>query len=781
MFKICGSKGSSKFLFNLSFMKQKHYLGENGVPFIPKRLKHNDIHSTWQENLDEMLSDDDWDTDLNKPDVVQDSWDMSGDDDILRYVAQMENCNHMNHSDTDVKNSKISLINPIDILPVPSPEDKLISIYNTIDIPSSPIIQEPPQLKQYDHQLVFLTQIQSVHEQLSPSKIDREKECETNYMFVKNAKRVVPITLSEEQEHVIRLAKKGLHIFYTGSAGTGKSVLLRVLIKTLRNMYNNEGVAVTASTGLAACNIGGITIHSFAGIGLGKGDPEQLLKKVRRSRKHTQRWKTINALVIDEISMIDGELLDKLNHIAKRLRKSKKPFGGIQIILCGDFFQLPPVTKDNKAPIFAFDSNAWKESIDVTIMLKKVFRQQGDEKFIQMLNDMRMGNISKETELEFKRLSRPLPVDDIIPAELYSTRIEVEKANNLMLEELSGRIHTYNAVDGGDLDSEELKQKLLANFLAPKRLDLKIGAQVMNIKNIDETLVNGSLGKVIDFMDEGTYMFFAKCNDPDSSLNELTIFKEDILNGEIDLGSMDDDGKERKETRSSVVQKELKRRFRKVDETGSSVPLDETIFDFMKNGTCSDDPKQKKNIERKIQLIQELHMCSKGKKLPLVQFPQPNDQSRFVLIHEEAWAIEDEYEKPLVTRVQLPLILAWSISIHKSQGQTLSKVRVDLKKVFEKGQAYVALSRASSRHGLQVLNFTKTKVQAHERVIQFYETLSSADEVIKKYNKPQTKLNIKLTRSRSATITPPPPINNIRILLTKQKKKGDDTLNNQNL
>ncbi|CEP21456.1 PIF1 [Cyberlindnera jadinii] len=142
-------------------------------------------------------------------------------------------------------------------------------------------------------------------------------------------KRVEALVLSEEQQHIVDIVKRGRSLFYTGSAGTGKSVLLKSLIKTLKNMYPGQGeVAVTASTGLAAVNIGGITLHSFSGIGLGKEDADSLVKKVRRNRKASQRWKTVRVLIIDEISMISGELFDKLDHIACELRRNDRPFGG---------------------------------------------------------------------------------------------------------------------------------------------------------------------------------------------------------------------------------------------------------------------------------------------------------------------------------------------------------------------------------------------------------------------------------------------------------------------
>jgi ATP-dependent DNA helicase PIF1 len=127
---------------------------------------------------------------------------------------------------------------------------------------------------------------------------------------------------------------------------------------------------------MAAANIGGTTIHSFAGIGLGQGTGEQLVDFVKKNRKAVGRWMRSEVLIIDEVSMVDGDLFDKLAHIAKRFRRKEgNPFGGIQLIMTGDFFQLPPVTK-NGQPKFAFEAAAWKECIDVTVNLTKVFRQK---------------------------------------------------------------------------------------------------------------------------------------------------------------------------------------------------------------------------------------------------------------------------------------------------------------------------------------------------------------------------------------------------------------------
>jgi ATP-dependent DNA helicase PIF1 len=197
--------------------------------------------------------------------------------------------------------------------------------------------------------------------------------------------RASAISLSSEQQHVIDLVTKQKHsVFFTGPAGTGKSVLMRAIISELKKKWirDPERLSVTASTGLAACNIGGQTLHSFAGIGLGKEDVPTLVKKIRRNAKAKNRWLRTHTLIIDEVSMVDGDLFDKLSQIARTIRNNGRPFGGIQLVITGDFFQLPPVPDGGKKEAkFAFDAATWNTSIDHTIGLTQVFRQKDPRRF----------------------------------------------------------------------------------------------------------------------------------------------------------------------------------------------------------------------------------------------------------------------------------------------------------------------------------------------------------------------------------------------------------------
>lgn len=222
-------------------------------------------------------------------------------------------------------------------------------------------------------------QFRASKKNISKGNASVEQMHEAMTTHAKSKAPVSPIFLSDEQKRVLELVvDHGKSVFFTGSAGTGKSVLMRAIIERLKKKHAKipECFAVTASTGLAACNIGGITLHSFSGIGLGKEDAQSLVKKIKRNAKAKMRWMKTKVLIIDEISMVDGDLFDKLDAIARTLKNNGRPFGGIQLIITGDFFQLPPVPDSGKLAKFAFDANTWGTAIDHTIGLTEVFRQK---------------------------------------------------------------------------------------------------------------------------------------------------------------------------------------------------------------------------------------------------------------------------------------------------------------------------------------------------------------------------------------------------------------------
>lgn len=405
------------------------------------------------------------------------------------------------------------------------------------------------------------------------------------------------VFLSREQQSVLEaVVKQEKSVFFTGSAGAGKSYLLRQIIQDLHVKYSKSpgAVAITASTGIAACNIGGITLHSFSGVGVGTGTPDQLVRTVRRNRPTVTRWKKTAVLVIDEVSMIDPKLFEKLDHVARVIRQSNRPFGGIQVVMSGDFFQLPPVSPNGQTS-FVFESPVWSSMIQQKFNLTEVFRQR-DQTFVNMLNDMRYGKLAPETIRIFSQLERtPSLPEGITPTELYALRRDVEKANQMRLDALQTDMRTYTSMDSGQLPPDQL-QRTLDNFMAPRHMALKKGAQVMLIKNVDRELSNGSVGTVLDFLDEDS-------------------FKDQY--GEEDVSD------------------ELLARAERAP-----------------------------GVSRTMQ--QERTEARAAPRWPLIRFHLVNGHVRDYLARPESWKMEDPNGKVVASRTQVPVILAWAMSIHKS-------------------------------------------------------------------------------------------------------------------
>ena len=442
-------------------------------------------------------------------------------------------------------------------------------------------------------------------------------------------------TLTDQQLATIEHLLDGDNLFLTGGGGVGKTYLLSVIYTEfpgLKKKYfaaKNPGsisklprIQMCAMTGCAALLLGhkAKTLHSWAGIGLGKGSVSELYVKIRRNQKSYKNWLCTDLLIIDEISMMTAELLDKLNEIGKKVRSNKKPFGGIQVLLVGDFFQLPPVNKSDEPTMFAFESDAWKEAITTSIELTQIQRQK-DEIFQKVLKEARVGALSKEScEILSQCQGRNWKENKIRPTLLFPRRSEVEMINDSNLRALTGRRYTYKArlvYDGKVPDAfnenDEQFQKVVAMFdnesAYSKELELILNAQVMLIANTDPDngLVNGSRGVIVGF-------------------------------------------------------------------------------------------------------------CP-STELPIVEFL--NGIKKVVGTH--TWPIED-FE--FVSRAQVPLRLAYAVTIHKCQGSTLDAALVDIGSgVFEYGQAYVALSRARSLDALYVYDFEPTAFKAHPKVKTFYKNL----------------------------------------------------------
>jgi ATP-dependent DNA helicase PIF1 len=252
----------------------------------------------------------------------------------------------------------------------------------------------------------------------------------------------------------------------------------------------------------------------------------------------------------------------------------------------------------------------------------------------------------------------------------FPTRNEVDNANTAKMRNLSGEVHTFTAVDSGVTDLRQ-RESLLKNFMAQETLSLKKGAQVMLIKNIDTQLVNGSLGKVIAFLTEDQFTFYRED-------------EEDFMRAHRDGEEKDPEEAER----NAAARKKFQ------------------------------EAKVKAELDGK-----------KGRYFPMVRFTLADNTVRTLLCQPEEWKTEAPGGEVIAKRVQVPLILAWALSIHKAQGQTLERVKVDLGKVFEKGQAYVALSRATTQGGLCVQRFDPRKVMVHPKVTSFYEALISIEKI----------------------------------------------------
>ncbi|XP_063386502.1 ATP-dependent DNA helicase PIF1 [Cydia fagiglandana] len=405
-------------------------------------------------------------------------------------------------------------------------------------------------------------------------------------------------SLNPEQQRVLEACLGGKNVFFTGSAGTGKSFLLKRIVAALPP----DVTIATASTGVAACHVGGTTLHAFAGIGDGSGSIEHLCEKAMKLPLVAQKWRKCKHLIIDEISMVDGAFFEKLEAVARHVRRNDKPFGGIQLILCGDFLQLPPVVeKGQTGKRFCFQTACWDKCIQLCYELKQVHRQK-DQEFISILNSIRIGRVTKEISDRLVGTARQkIESDGILATRLCSHTNDSKMINNSKLQDLEGEEKVFTSQD-----SDNASKTLDMQTIAPSKLILKIGAQVMLLKNINVNsgLVNGARGVVVRF-EEG---------------------------------------------------------------------------------------------------------------YPVVRFKNKKEYTA----RSERWYVKNA-SGSLLCRRQIPLNLAWAFSIHKSQGLTLDCVEMSLSKIFEAGQAYVALSRAQSLDTLRVLDFDSRHVWADTSVLEFYQ------------------------------------------------------------
>jgi len=294
------------------------------------------------------------------------------------------------------------------------------------------------------------------------------------------------------QKEALDILKTGRNVFLTGAAGSGKTYVLREYIEYLKRLDANIGI--TASTGIAATHMGGITIHSWSGIGIKDHLSKSEIKEIAEKKHVVKKIAKTSVLIIDEISMLHHFRLDFIDKIIRTIKNSQEPFGGMQVIFCGDFFQLSPVSKFGEPEsLFVYHSETWK-NLGLKICYLSEQHRQNDSEFLEVLNTIRENRVSEKTKSILQTRFSPKSDFGLEPTKLYSHNKNVDSENELELSKLSGKISEYKMQTRGN---RNLVETLKKSCLAPEILELKEGAKVMFIKNnFDIGYVNGTLGIV---------------------------------------------------------------------------------------------------------------------------------------------------------------------------------------------------------------------------------------------------------------------------------------------
>ncbi len=457
---------------------------------------------------------------------------------------------------------------------------------------------------------------------------------------------------SMRQSSALDILKTGQNVFLTGSAGSGKTYTLNQYIDYLR--ARRVPVAVTASTGIAATHMNGTTIHSWSGIGIKDELSDRDLTNLSRKQFLADRLKDTAVLVIDEISMLHAKQLNLVSQVLKHIRKNDKAFGGIQVVVAGDFFQLPPIGSkgETNREKFAFMSEAWLDAKFHICYLSEQHRQvseaaNGGLDLDDILNQIRRQEVTFEAIAALENTYDQSV--DIKRTRLYTHNLNVNKINDKELALLDGEMMRFEATTTGD---SKLVETLKKTVRTQDELILKVGAKVMFIKNNAELSVsNGTMGELIGF---------AAVKIDDSKDSSDVLIEDDSSSDSEDTGEATD--KKTTKDKKSVAKKE------------------------------AEQSKAKKAATQK---------------MPVVRL----NSGREVIAEPEEWIIEDEAGDVLASYLQVPLCLAWAITIHKSQGMTLDAAEIDLSRTFELGQGYVALSRLKSLAGLQLLGMNDMSLQ----------------------------------------------------------------------
>jgi ATP-dependent exoDNAse (exonuclease V) alpha subunit len=411
------------------------------------------------------------------------------------------------------------------------------------------------------------------------------------------------------QAQALHIMMSGQSVFLTGAPGAGKTYVLNQFIRSAVRAGKN--VAVTASTGIAATHIGGTTIHSWSGLGIKDFLTDWDRERLQSTDRLIKRYNAADVLVIDEVSMLHGNRLNMVNEVAKLLRKSDKPFGGLQVVLVGDLFQLPPISRGGEAVDFVHLSAAWAELSPKICYITEQHRVGAGDALLDLLQAMRRGDINELHEAALQERLREKRPGDLVVTRLYSHNMDVDSINQRHLKDIERDGKLYQMQTSGQAAKIE---SLVKSVLAPEQLELKPGAEVMFVaNNFPLGYVNGTRGRVIDFVDN----------------------------------------------------------------------------------------------------------------LPVVALAS----GREIKVERHSWKLEED-GKTRAEVAQLPLRLAWAITIHKSQGMSLDAAEIDLSRSFTPGMGYVALSRVRSMDGVYLTGVNQMALQLHPLIFEFDAELRNDSEAL---------------------------------------------------